>query len=198
MLEDVRANMCDGCPDMTVHDGSSPGRVGSRSRARSVSLSTQFPRKRRLRDSRLSNEERRPITSFGRSLRDPDVERPRLREVGSGRSPSASLGFGRIRWDPSRIATAVGLAWFRPKYAGTRRVLRLPSPRLVSAEIRWDPSRIATAVGLAWFGLNTPTFSFWSPLTFSLCEVQRGSLWLALEAQPGLSRSSTDLSTASL
>jgi hypothetical protein len=33
--------------------------------------------------------------SFGRSLRDPDVDRPRLREVGSGRSPPASLGFDR-------------------------------------------------------------------------------------------------------
>ena len=37
---------------------------------------------------------RRPA-SFGRSRRDPDVERPRLREVGSGRSTSASLGFDR-------------------------------------------------------------------------------------------------------
>ena len=33
--------------------------------------------------------------SFGRSLRDPGVERPRLRKVGSGRSPPASLGFDR-------------------------------------------------------------------------------------------------------
>ena len=37
---------------------------------------------------------RRPAY-FGRSLRDPDVDRPRLREVGSGRSPSASLGLAR-------------------------------------------------------------------------------------------------------
>jgi hypothetical protein len=37
---------------------------------------------------------RRPA-SFGRSLRDPGTDRPRLREVGSGRSAPASLGFDR-------------------------------------------------------------------------------------------------------
>jgi hypothetical protein len=35
------------------------------------------------------------VVSFGRSLRDPGVDRARLREEGSARSPPAFFGFNR-------------------------------------------------------------------------------------------------------
>jgi hypothetical protein len=102
-----------------------------------------FDRSRPRRSPRLSRRRiwassrrrsRRPV-SFGRSLRDPDVERPRPREVGSGRL-AASLARSRPKY-----ADLLG----RPKVASAPRACAdstgAPLPAGEEANVREDGRR---------------------------------------------------------